>query len=469
MKFAVLTRLASYTSRPSLTSRTVVSHARMQSTIAPRRTPRVLPSFSLENKVCVVTGAARGLGNEFCNAFVQSGCTRLAIIDLKESEAKVAADELVQNACVNSDSKREDFEVIGIGCDVSSELSVQKAFEVVMDTFGRVDSVVASAVLHTGADACHSYPFDRIKRLYDINVHGAFFTAREAARNMIPQGGGSIVLVGSMSASVPLVLTLAQPQTPYNASKAAVRHMGSSLAVEWAKKGVRVNTLSPGYMMTKLTKTILAHDAELKKTWESLTPMGKMGEPEDLSGAIVFLASDASRFMTGTELSDAIIFVLSRDAKIWFCGRAVSELLGWSDAELIDCPFTDLVNPEDQRAFHVAFDESLRTRTEMNSYVRLKARSHIIPHIIPQSEVLFEVKAIPTLSKTKLKIENERLQKRLADLRVRAPSPSAPISGPSTSPAYSLRSSSVSRSSVPSSLSSLSRHSLLSASSPSLL
>jgi len=143
------------------------------------------------------------------------------------------------------------------------------------------------------------YPFDRIKRLYDINVHGAFFTAREAARNMIPQGGGSIVLVASMSAHI---INIPQPQTPYNASKAAVRHMASSLAVEWAKKGVRVNTLSPGYMLTKLTKTILAHDNELKKTWESLTPMGKMGEPEDLSGAVVFLASDASRFMTGAEI-----------------------------------------------------------------------------------------------------------------------------------------------------------------------
>ncbi|KAF7986535.1 hypothetical protein HWV62_26250 [Athelia sp. TMB] len=138
------------------------------------------------------------------------------------------------------------------------------------------------------------YPFDRIKRLYDINVHGSFFTAREAARNMIPQGGGSIVLVASMSA---------HPQTPYNASKAAVRHMAASLAVEWAKKGVRVNTLSPGYMLTKLTKTILAHDQELKKTWESLTPMGKMGEPDDLSGAIVFLASDASRFVTGANVN----------------------------------------------------------------------------------------------------------------------------------------------------------------------
>ncbi|KAH7929685.1 NAD-binding protein [Leucogyrophana mollusca] len=252
----------------------------------------------MEGKVCLVTGAARGLGNEFCRAFVQSGCTSLAIVDLKESEAKDAAAELVSSACVNSDMTPEDFNIIGVGCDVSSELSVQKAFETVMDTYGRIDSVVASAGIVENYSA-FDYPFDRIKRLYDINVHGAFFTAREAARNMIPQGGGSIVLVASMSASI---VNIPQPQTPYNASKAAVRHMASSLGVEWAKKGVRVNTLSPGYMLTKLTKTILAHDQDLKKTWESLTPMGKMGEPEDLAGAIVFLASDASRFMTGTEI-----------------------------------------------------------------------------------------------------------------------------------------------------------------------
>ncbi|KAH7889541.1 hypothetical protein F5I97DRAFT_1845057 [Phlebopus sp. FC_14] len=272
--------------------------ARSLSTEAPKRLPRVLPSFSLQDKVCVVTGAARGLGNEFCRAFVQSGCTKLAIVDLKESEAQVAASELVTSACVNSDMNPQDFNVIGVGCDVSSELSVQRAFETVMDTFGRVDSVVASAGIVENYSA-FDYPFDRIKRLYDINVHGAFFTAREAARNMIPQGGGSIVLVASMSASI---INIPQPQTPYNASKAAVRHMASSLAVEWAKKGVRVNTLSPGYMLTKLTKTILAHDQDLKKTWESLTPMGKMGEPEDLAGAIVFLSSDASRFVTGAEL-----------------------------------------------------------------------------------------------------------------------------------------------------------------------
>ncbi|KAI6109658.1 NAD(P)-binding protein [Pisolithus sp. B1] len=298
MTSCVLARAHCRTLRAAVIPR--ASHlVRYQSTSIESKPKRILPSFSLDGRVCLVTGAARGLGNEFCRAFLQSGCTQLAIVDLKESEAKAAAAELVTDMCaLDSDLKPEDLEVVGIGCDVSSELSVQKAFKTTMDTFGRIDSVVASAGIVENYSA-FDYPFDRIKRLYDINVHGSFFTAREAARNMIPQGSGSIVLVASMSASV---INIPQPQTPYNASKAAVRHMASSLAVEWAKKGVRVNTLSPGYMLTKLTKTILAHDQELKKTWESLTPMGKMGEPDDLAGAIVFLASDASRFVTGAEI-----------------------------------------------------------------------------------------------------------------------------------------------------------------------
>ncbi|GBE81719.1 D-arabinitol 2-dehydrogenase [ribulose-forming] [Sparassis crispa] len=265
---------------------------------AKARALKSLPDFSMANKVCMVTGAARGLGLEFCRAFVESGCTSLAILDLKEEEAGEAAHEVVKAACVDSDMVPGDYNVMGVGCDVSSELSVQQAFRKVMDTYGRIDSVVASAGIVENYSA-FDYPFDRIKRLYDINVHGAFFTAREAARNMIPQGGGSIVLVASMSANI---VNIPQPQTPYNAAKAAVKHMAASLAVEWAKKGVRVNCLSPGYMLTRLTRTVLAHDQELKKTWESLTPMGRIGEPEDLAGAIVFLASDASRFMTGSEI-----------------------------------------------------------------------------------------------------------------------------------------------------------------------
>ncbi|PPQ98842.1 hypothetical protein CVT24_003396 [Panaeolus cyanescens] len=278
--------------------------------------PMTLPSFSMAGKVCVVTGAARGLGLEFCRAFIQSyglhqdmlifvelnvfqrGCTSLAILDIKQSETDETADELTAYCQELHKVVPKSVKIIGLECDVTIESSVKSAFIVIMEQFGKIDAVVANAgIVHnyTALD----YPADKMSRLFDVNVHGAFYTAREAARNMIPLGGGSIILIASMSANI---VNIPQFQTPYNASKAAVKHMAASLAVEWAKSGVRVNALSPGYMLTKLTKTVLENDSALKKTWESLTPMGRMGEAEDLSGAIVFLASDASKFMTGSEI-----------------------------------------------------------------------------------------------------------------------------------------------------------------------
>ncbi|KAF4615213.1 hypothetical protein D9613_003198 [Agrocybe pediades] len=265
-----------------------------------RSPPITLPTFSLQGKVCVVTGGAKGLGFEFCRAFIQSGCTSLAILDLIPTETEAAAEELTKYGIASAkyNHRAEDVKVHGIGCDVSSETAVQEAFDKIMKAYGRIDVVVASAGIVHNYPAL-DYPTERMKQLYDVNVHGVFYTAREGAKYMIPQGGGSIILISSMSANI---VNQPQLQTPYNASKAAVKHMAASLAVEWAKQNVRVNSLSPGYMLTKLTQDILAKNQELKNTWEGLTPMGRLGKPEDLSGAIVFLASDASSFVTGTEI-----------------------------------------------------------------------------------------------------------------------------------------------------------------------
>ncbi|KAL4265313.1 NAD(P)-binding domain superfamily protein [Pleurotus pulmonarius] len=260
----------------------------------PKKTFKTLRSLSMQDKVCVVTGAARGLGYEFCDAFLKSGCTSLAVLDLVYDEASQAAEELAQQ----NSNEGEKIDAIGIACDVSSEESVQAAFATIKQRFGRLDAVVASAGIVENFPALE-YPADRMRKLMDVNVHGAFFTAREAAKIMIPQGSGSIVLISSMSANI---VNIPQQQAPYNFSKAAVKHMASSLAIEWAKTGVRVNALSPGYMLTKLTRTVLANQPQLKKTWENLTPFGRMGDPEDLAGAIVYLCSDASKFMTGSEL-----------------------------------------------------------------------------------------------------------------------------------------------------------------------
>ena len=112
---------------------------------------------------------------------------------------------------------------------------------------------------------------------------------------------GSMIFIGSMSGAI---VNVPQPQAPYNASKAAVRHLAASFAVEWARYGIRVNCISPGYMLTDLTREILERpeNKELKETWTRLIPQGRMGIPEDLMGAVVYLASDAAGYVTGAEL-----------------------------------------------------------------------------------------------------------------------------------------------------------------------
>jgi NAD(P)-dependent dehydrogenase (short-subunit alcohol dehydrogenase family) len=145
-----------------------------------------------------------------------------------------------------------------VACDVSQEDSVKQLYQTIHSRFGRIDVAVASAgIVHT-YDAV-DYPEVQMKRLYDINVHGAFFTAREAFKLMQPRGSGSIIMVASMSAGI---VNIPQWQFAYNASKAAVKHMATSLAVEWAKTGIRVNSLSPGYMLTKLTRTMFANNED---------------------------------------------------------------------------------------------------------------------------------------------------------------------------------------------------------------
>ncbi|KIO34746.1 hypothetical protein M407DRAFT_89679 [Tulasnella calospora MUT 4182] len=144
------------------------------------------------------------------------------------------------------------------------------------------------------------YPTSKLKRIFETNVYGSFFCAREAAKYMInAKTSGTIVLIASVAADV---VPTPQPQAPYNASKAAIKQLTASLAVEWAPNKIRVNALSPGYMATDMVKAVVDTDPALMDKWISLTPARRIGDPEDLKGAVVYLASDASRFTTGTEL-----------------------------------------------------------------------------------------------------------------------------------------------------------------------
>jgi NAD(P)-dependent dehydrogenase (short-subunit alcohol dehydrogenase family) len=131
-----------------------------------------------------------------------------------------------------------------------------------------------------------------------VNLTGVFFSAQACARAMIEQRAGSIVMIASMSG---LIVNVPQQQAAYNISKAGVIMATKSLAVEWARYGIRVNAIAPGYMKTAMTAAYLA-DPQLGGKWMELTPMKRPGEPHELGGAVVYLASDASSFVTGHTL-----------------------------------------------------------------------------------------------------------------------------------------------------------------------
>ncbi|GAA94949.1 uncharacterized protein L969DRAFT_52995 [Mixia osmundae IAM 14324] len=266
-----------------------------------RHTSRTLASLSMEGKTCVVTGGARGLGNLFVRTFVESGSNSVVILDLDAEQARKAAQDVVDWFVEHGEAEEGEISATGIGCNVADEESVKAAFAQIKESHGTLDVLVNSAGI------CHNYqamdyPTEKYKQLMSINVDGSFFCAREAAKLMSTDygaKGGSIILVGSMSGSI---INIPQPQTPYNSSKSAVKHMAASLGVEWAGKKIRVNSLAPGYMQTSLLKAVLSSNQALAEKWESMTPMGRLGDPEDLKGAIVFLASDASKFVTGVDL-----------------------------------------------------------------------------------------------------------------------------------------------------------------------
>jgi len=183
--------------------------------------------------------------------------------------------------------------------DVSDPDAVQKTLDAIINEHGKIDNLVTSAGFTENFPAV-SYPVERLRKLWGVNVDGTFLFATAVARHLIERkSSGAMVFVGSMSGSV---VNVPQPQAPYNASKAAVRHLAASMAVELAEHSIRVNCISPGYMLTALTAKILDDRPDLKEKWTSLTPTGKMGRPEDLLGAVVFLSSDASGFVTGADL-----------------------------------------------------------------------------------------------------------------------------------------------------------------------
>lgn len=259
---------------------------------------RTLAAFSLEGRVGVVTGGARGLGLVMSQALVISGAD-VAIVDMNKEEADKSAKQLVEAFKKENPGADRVPKVTAHYADVSSQESVDAAIADILEKHGKIDNLVTSAGFTENFEAIN-YPIDRIRKLWGVNVDGTYLFAVAVAKHLMGRKApGSLVFIGSMSGAI---VNVPQPQAPYNASKAAVRHLASSLAVEWAHAGIRVNCISPGYMLTALTAKIMDENPVLKKQWTSMIPQGKMGQPEDLMGAVTFLASDASAYVTGADI-----------------------------------------------------------------------------------------------------------------------------------------------------------------------
>ncbi|KAF7959425.1 hypothetical protein EAE96_001043 [Botrytis aclada] len=263
----------------------------------PCRTLMTLPSFSLEGKTCVVTGAGRGIGKECLTAFALSGA-RGACVDLTRSIGEESIDHIKSSIETTNPSYKPDLRAYG--CDVASEEAVQKTWTEIVEDFGHVDVVVTAAGIVENYEG-EKYPFDKWKRMVDINLNGSFLFARAAGKYWIEKKSkGSLILISSMSS---MICVRPQKQAAYNASKGAVSMLGKSLATEWGPYGIRVNNLCPGYVKTDLIIDLLEKEGKhIEENWVKDIPMGRLSHPSEFQGTLVYMASDASSYLNGCDL-----------------------------------------------------------------------------------------------------------------------------------------------------------------------
>ncbi|AWN23795.1 3-oxoacyl-ACP reductase [Deinococcus irradiatisoli] len=244
----------------------------------------VLSKFRLDGKTAVVTGATRGLGRAFARALAEAG----ANIVLVGRDASAAAE-------VEAELAELGTRTLTVLADVTRRAEAERMLSASLDVFGQVD------ILINNAGTCVHRPALEVsdeewRQVMNVNLDGLWIASQVFGRHMVERGGGNIVNIGSISA---LIVNRPQWQPGYNASKAAVHQLTKSLAAEWAPHGVRVNALAPGYIKTEMAPV---DQPQFQRHWIEDAPQQRYATPDELGPAIVFLASDASAFMTGSVL-----------------------------------------------------------------------------------------------------------------------------------------------------------------------
>lgn len=255
-------------------------------------TQRRLPEFSLTDKVICVSGAGRGLGLTQTEALLEAGAIVYALDRLEEP---VPDFYRIQKRATEELGTQLHYRRI----DVRDAELLNNIIEEIANTHGRLDGLLAAAGIQQETPAL-DYTAKDSNMMFEVNVTGVFMTAQAVARQMIRFGNrGSMAFIASMSGTVANKGLLCPA---YNASKAAVLQLARNLAAEWGQYGIRVNTISPGYIVTAMVEQLFVKFPERRDSWPKENMLGRLSKPDEYRGAAVFLLSEASSFMTGSDI-----------------------------------------------------------------------------------------------------------------------------------------------------------------------